>query len=151
MRSRAGANAALLLALAACGGEAPAPETAETGAYRAWCRARTEVPSGGFAETVRGSLQILPPPPARVKRPDDFCEVWLNGTRLYRLRLTPSPDGTLPSFEIALDLRAGPNWLDFWDSTSNRGQREPIDTREGSELLFAPAESGYAFTQTKKE
>ncbi len=148
-RSRAGCSAALL-ALAACGAEAP-PPGAETGAYQVWRTRLTEVPSAGFAETVRGDLQILPPPVERVKRPDDFCELWLNGRRLHRLRLAAAPDGALPAFDFKIELRAGPNWLDFWDSTSNRGRRDSIDTREGTELLFSPAELGYDFTQTKKE
>ena len=150
MRSPAVCSAALL-ALAACGGDPPPPPGAETGAYRMWAGRRTEIPSGGLAETIRGSLQILPPPADRIKRPDDFWEVWLNGKRLHRLKLAPLPDGSFPSFEIALDLRTGPNWIDLWDSTTNRGERETIDTRQGTELLFSPTDEGYGFTQTKRE
>jgi hypothetical protein len=139
----------LLVALAACGGEPP-PPTAETPEYEEWAQRRREIPSAGFAETVRGSIDVLPPD-RRVKRADDFCEIWVNGKKLHRLRLSKLPDGAYPSCSLAYEFRVGPNWLDFWDSTSNRGWRESIDTREGTRFSFTPSEGGYAFAQAKDE
>ena len=142
----------LLAALAGCGGgEPPPPAGAETDAFTAWRARRREIPSAGFAETVRGSIEVLPPPAERIRRPDDFCEIWLNGSRLHRLRLAPLADGSLPSCRLDVVLRTGPNWVDFWDSTSNRGRREQIDTREGTSLSFSPSSEGYDFAQEKTE
>ena len=146
MRSSASFSVALL-ALAGCGEK---PATAETAQYDEWAERRREVPSAGFAPTVPGTIEILPPED-RVTRPDDFCELWVNGKKLHRLRVAKLPDGSFPSVTLNLQLRVGPNWLDFWDSTSNHGRREPVDTREGTRFSFAPIEGGYDFTQEKDE
>ncbi len=145
---RFSASCSALLALAGCGGEAPA--TAETPQYDEWAERRREIPSAGFAATVRGTIEILPPGD-RAARPDDFCELWLNGKKLHRLRVAKLADGTWPSITLNVDLRVGPNWLDFWDSTSNKGRREAVDTREGTAFTFSPSDGGYDFAQVKDE
>ena len=142
------ASCSALLALAACGGD-QAP-TAESPQYEEWAQRRREVPSARFAETVAGTIEILGPED-RATRPDDFCELWVNGKKLHRLRVAPLPDGTSPSVTLNVQLRVGPNWLDFWDSTTNHGRREPVDTREGTIVTFTPVEGGYDFTQEKNE
>lgn len=148
-RARSWASCSLLLALAGCGGEAPT-SGAETPEYDEWAQRRREIPSAGFAETILGRISVAPPGD-RVKRPDDFCEIWLNGKKLHRLRVSKLPDGNYPSCALDVQLRVGPNWLDFWDSTSNKGRREPVDTREGTLFSFTPIEGGYDFAQEKKD
>ena len=145
---RFSASCSAVLALAACGGD-QAP-TAETPQYEEWAQRRREIPSAGFAETVRGTIEILGPED-RAGRPDDFCELWVNGKKLHRLRVAPLADGTSPSVTLNVQFRVGPNWLDFWDSTSNKGRREAVDTREGTTFAFTPSDDGYEFSQTKDE
>jgi hypothetical protein len=147
VKSSASFSLAALLALAGCGEKAA---TAETAAYEEWAERRREIPSAGFAATIPATIEILPPED-RVKRPDDFCELWVNGKKLHRLRVAKLPDGGFPAVTLSVQLRVGPNWLDFWDSTSDRGRREAVDTREGTRFSFAPVPDGYGFAQEKDE
>lgn len=154
MGTRAGAAALLggLLLASGCGRKAPPPAEEDTPQYREWKGSQIlrQVPSAGGAPGVQGRLRILPPE-SRIRRPGDFCEVYLNGEILLRFRLGKLPDGRLPEWEGPLRLRTGPNWIDLWDSTTNRNYRHSFDTREGTDLLFAPTPEGYEWRQEKAE
>lgn len=135
--------------LSGCGRKSESPP-AETPEYRAWKMSHTAIPAAGFAPTVQGRIQVLAAE-ARSKGPEDFCEIYLNGSKLYRCRMGRQPDGSWPVCEVVAVFREGPNWVDVWDSTSNRNLREKIDTREGTRVVFSATEDGYAKSQSKPE
>ncbi len=138
-------------AAAGCGKKAPAgasvPETPE---YREWRTGRIEVPVAGFAPEVRGRIVILPPG-ERSTHPEDFCELFVNGRKLYRLRVARRPDGEWPTAEIPATFRTGPNWIDLWDSSSNTALRRQVDTRQGTDFELRPTEGGYELHQSRQE
>jgi hypothetical protein len=144
-----GGSALILLLLAACGRKPEAPR-GETEEWRAWRQTQIAIPAAGFAPAIQGRL-VVQPPTARAKHPDDFCEVFLNGTKLNRFRVGPMAGGAWPQCEMAVTLREGPNWIDLWDSTSNRKCREMVDTRSGADLTFAPTAEGYVLQQSRRE
>ncbi len=135
--------------LLGCGKKPEAPR-GETEEWRAWRQTQVVLPAAGFAPTLQGRLVVLPPS-ARATRQEDWCEVFLNGTLLNRFRVGPMPGGAWPRGEMEMTLRAGPNRIDLWDSTSNRHCRATIDTREGTEIRFEPTAEGYELRQTKRD
>ena len=131
-------------------GKKPEGTRGETEEWKLWRQTQFAIPVAGFAPTLQARLTILPPD-ARSTHPDDFCEVFLNGTKLNRFRVGKMPSGAWPRGEMEITLRAGPNWLDLWDSSSNRKCREMVDTRNGLEFTFAPTPDGYALQQVRRE
>jgi hypothetical protein len=144
--------ALILLAASACGRNEPsAPAAAgETPEYREWRGRQMPLPVANFAATVKGRVTVLPPE-SRSRGADDFCEITLNGAPLHRFRVGKMPDGRFPRCEVEATFNAGPNWLDLWDSTSRRGCRRQIDTREGTDFTFVPTADGYDLRQSKTE
>jgi hypothetical protein len=140
----------LLLLAAGCGDEPPKGEAAETGDWRNWRAGHLPITAAGFAETVQARVSLLPPE-SRSRRPDDFCELFLNGSWSGRWRVGKLADGKWPVIDFALTLRAGPNWLDLWDSSSGRACKEQIDTRQGLDFTFRPTPQGYELLQEKRE
>jgi hypothetical protein len=141
----------LLPALAAAGcGKKPDAPRGETAEWRAWRQTQVQIPAAGFAPTLQARLAVQPPA-SRSTHPDDWCEVFLNGTLLNRFRVGKMADGNWPRCEMEITLRTGPNWLDLWDSTSNRKCRQMVDTREGLEITFVPTADGYSVQQVRRE
>ena len=143
--------ALLLLILAGCGKKEPAGSALETPEYQEWkgSQAIRQMASAGPAESIAGTV-LVHPPGGRSKGADDFIELYLNGQIVQH---TPfrSFGGATTLSPLTLSLRPGANWLDLWDSTTNRNYREQIDSRQGSDFVFTPTETGYALTWTKRE
>lgn len=140
-----------LLALAACGGGDPGPPAVETAEYRAWKGKQISIPAAGFAPEVRGSIEVIPSE-GRVTHPDAFCEIYLNGNPLHRFRVAKLPDGTWPTCVVdPVMLRTGPDWIDLWDSSTNRNYRHQVDTRQGTVFVFTPTGDGYGLEQSARE
>ncbi len=133
---------------AGCGREAPPP--AETPEFRAWKMSHTAMPAAAFAPTLAGEIQVLPAE-ERSRGPEDFCEIYLNGSRLHRSRMARLPDGTWPECRLNVAFRHGPNRVDVWDSTSNRNHRFTIDTRLGTRVLYSPTAEGYGMEQSRSD
>jgi hypothetical protein len=135
-----------------CGKKEPARPEEDTPEYRAWKGSQLlrQLPFAAGVPTVPGRLEILSSG-ERVRRAGDFCEVYLNGEILLRYKTARLPDGLWPRWEGDLRLRVGPNWIDLWDSTTNRNYREQVDSRVGTDLQFTPTAEGYEFRQTKTE
>lgn len=139
----------LLLVLAACGKKPEGPR-GETPEWQQWRQTQFDIPVAGFAPTLPGRLVVLPPD-SRSQHSDDWCEIFLNGTKLHRFQVGKMASGGWPRCEMDITLRSGPNWIDLWDSTSNRKCREMVDTRNGVDLTFVPTPEGYSLQQTKRE
>jgi hypothetical protein len=124
----------------------------ETPEFRAWKGSQIlrQYPAANFAEVVSGTLTIHAPE-LRSRNPDDFCELYLNGEFVQRFRVGKMPNGRWPQLAVNLTLLAGADWLDLWDSSSNQNYRTQIDTRQGTDFVFTPSESGYTLTWTKRE
>jgi len=143
---------AALLALCGCGRKEPPAAPAETPEYRAWKGGQflRQMAAAGPAPTVSSRVEILPPS-ERARGPGDFCELYLNGEPLHRFPTARLPDGSWPRWEAELPLRAGPNWLDLWDSTTNRNYRHQVDTRQADDFVLAPTADGYEVRARKRE
>ena len=144
-------RALLMMALLACGCESETPPTAETPEYGSWRRKRIPIPAAHFAPKVSGSIEVIPAE-NRVKNPEDFCEIFVNGYLLRRFRMAKLPDGTWPVCIMDnVSLRTGADFIDLWDSSSNRSYRHTIDTRQGTVFVFTPTEDGYELTWSLPE
>jgi len=152
MRHDAAALFLGFLLAAGCGKKPPPPPAEDTPQYREWKGGQIlrQFPAAAGAPAVPGRLRVLSPE-GRAPRPGDFCEVYLNGEALLRFRTGKLPDGHWPQWDGEVRLRAGPNWVDLWDSTGNRNHRHQVDTRQGTDLLFTPTAEGYDFRQEKTE
>jgi hypothetical protein len=142
-------RALLALCLLAGCGKADTGEAVETDDWKRWRAGHVPI-NAAFAETVQARIDILPPE-GRSKRPDDFCELFVNGTLLPRQRVGKMADGNWPRIELTVTLRTGPNFLDLWDSSSGRNCKEQVDTREGLSLTFQPTPQGYELVQRRTE
>ena len=138
------AAAALLLALAACGSDAPedAGGPGQAAAYGEWVRKQVPLGVAGGGGTVPARIAVLAP---EARRAGHFCEVAVNGQR-HRLGLEDAP---WPDLEVK--LRDGPNVLDLYDSTTERSCRRSVDTREGVDFTFQPTADGYDLLQRRTE
>jgi hypothetical protein len=146
------AAAALLLFLAGCGKPEPPDEWWHTEQYREWKGGQIlrQMPAAKFAPEVPGRIDVEPPA-SRSKHADDFCELFLNGYSLTTFRVAKMADGRYPVCGTDVLLLTGPNWIDMWDTSSNRHYRHQIDTREGTLFTFVPTPEGYDLRQVKKE
>lgn len=142
---------ALLLLALGCGKPAPPkPDDPETASWRFWKSKQISIPAANFAPEVTGKVRILPPQ-GRSRRSDDFCDFTVNGSFVNRYRVGKLANGTWPVIAATVTLRTGPNWLDLWDSSSDRNCRQQIDTREGLDFVFRPTAQGYELVQERKE
>ena len=141
----------LALLLAGCGKE-PEKDPLDTEAYNAWKQGqilrRLPMARGGLE--VKGRIDIQPPE-QRSKNPGDFCEIFVNGERVGKVKVAKLPDGTWPRIGIDIDFNSGPNTFDVWDSSSNRHYRQQVDTREAVEFLCVPTADGYDIQALKKK
>lgn len=150
---RAALLAALLPLLAACGSDEPPREWWDTGSYRVWKgdQLLRQMPAAKFAPEIGGRIDVLPPE-ARSKHEDDFCEIFVNGYLLTKFRVGKMADGRFPVCGTDVQFLTGPNWIDLWDTSSNKNYRHQIDTREGTLFTFRPSADGtYELEQLKKE
>jgi hypothetical protein len=146
---------ALVLAVVACGcGKKPAPPApyGETPEYREWKGSQLirRQAASGPADSVPGTVQVRYPQD-RSKNREDFVELYLNGQVVQRTRFGPTGGGMTAPFSITITLRPGPNWLDLWDTTTNKYFRFTIDSRQGNDYVLAPTPTGYDATWTKRE
>ena len=140
-----------LLATAAGGCESEKKPTAETPEYGTWRRSRISIPAAHYAPKVSASLEVFPARD-RVKNPEDFCEIFINGDLIRRFRTAKLPDGSWPVGLLdKITLRTGANWIDMWDSSSNKHYRHTIDTRQGTIFVFTPTDNGYDLTWSVAE
>jgi hypothetical protein len=142
MRIPAGTTLVLTLALAGCGKD-PEGDPLETEAYRQWkgSQAIRQYVSS-TSSTTPGKVEIFCPE-ARTKSGADFCELYVNGSRVGRFNVGKRPDGSFPQNQFEFTFMSGPNTVDLWDSTSNRYYRESVDTRQCVHFQFVPTADGY--------
>jgi hypothetical protein len=147
------ASLVLAVACAGCGKENATPAApGETEEYRAWkgSQAIRQMAAQGPSESIPGTVRVHFPE-GRSKSPDDFIELRLNGDVVQHTRFRPAGPGMIAPFGIHLTLRPGIDWMDLWDSTSNRNYRFQVDPRQGRDFVFTPTAEGYDLTWTKPE
>jgi hypothetical protein len=141
----------LLLLAAGCGrAEPPKDDALETAAWREWRAQQFALGAVGVSGALPARVAILAPE-ARSKRSDDFCELYVNGQSAGRHRVGRMADGRWPAVSFGVTLRDGPNWLDLWDTSTNRRYREEVDSRQGLDFTFRPTADGYELRQEKRE
>ena len=138
------------LLLSACGRKQEAAG-AGTEQYREWkgSQAIRQLAAAGLSEKVAGTV-VVHFPEARSQSPEDFIELCLNGQMIQHTRFK-RVGGEVAPITLSIDLRPGIDWLDLWDSTTNRYYRFQVDPRQGTDFVFAPTETGYDLTWTKRE
>lgn len=142
---------ALCLLAAGCGKKAPpAGETLETGQWREWRAKQFALGAADISGSLAARVTILPPE-GRSKRADDFCELFVNGKFQGRHRVGKMADGRWPAVSFPVTLKDGPNWLDLWDTSTDRKCREEVDSRQGLDFTFRPTADGYELLQEKRE
>jgi len=118
----------LCLTLSACS-PSPPPPYGETEEFRAWRgKAAIPIPAAGFATRIDGSVEF--DLGDRECTPNDWIEVVYNGDILRRMYIHV-PEGQPPrTLKVDLRLMTGPvNRLSFFDTVTNTGYNEPLDTR----------------------
>lgn len=144
----------LILALvsAGCGKKEEASTGVETEEYRAWkgSQAIRQMAAAGPSDTMAGTV-LVNFPQGRSKSSQDFIELCHNGQVVQHTAFVSRSGGELGPFGVHLTLRVGTNWLDLWDSTTNKNYRFQINTHEGTEFVFTPTEAGYDFNASKRD
>ena len=137
---------------AGCGKKEEASTGVETEEYRAWkgSQAIRQMAAAGPSGTMTGTV-LVNFPQARSKSARDFIELCHNGQVVQHTAFIPKGGGQMGPFGVHLTLRAGTNWLDLWDSTTNKNYRFQINTQEGTDFVFTPTEAGYSFSASKRE
>jgi hypothetical protein len=143
----------LVILIAGCGRKTGTPATGgETEEYQAWkgSQAIRQMAAAGPSESIAGTVRVNFPE-TRSKSPEDFIELRLNGQVVQRTRFKPAGGGRIGPFGVHVTLRPGVDWLDLWDSTTNRNYRFEVDSRQGTDFVFAPTAAGYDLSWTKRE
>jgi hypothetical protein len=137
------------LGLLACGKREADPASLETPEYWKWRRTQLPIPAASFAPDTPGTIVVLAPE-KRSRNPQDFCEIFFQGSRFHRAPMGRMQSGQWPRLEMSVNFLTGPtNWIDLWDSSSNRNYRFQVDTREGTRITLAATAEGYALEQAK--
>jgi hypothetical protein len=132
-----------------CGKKEADPASLETPEYWKWRQTQLPIPVANFAPVVPGKIVVLPPE-NRSRSAEDFCEIFFQGSRLHRAPMGKMPSGQWPRLEISVTFLTGPaNWIDLWDSSSNRNYRFQVDTREGTQITLSATGEGYEIEQAK--
>jgi len=136
-----------------CGRKGTPPEAGgETEEHRVWRGSQgiRQMAAQGPSESIPGTVRVHLPL-SRSKTSDDFIELCLDGQVVNRTRLGNTSPGRIVPIEIPVRLRPGVDWLDLWDSTTNRNYRFQVDPRQGRNFVFTPGGEGYERTWEKTD
>jgi hypothetical protein len=141
----------VLVISAGCGKKEPPAATVETKEYQEWkgSQAIRQLVGGVPGDRIAGSVTVCFPQD-RSRQADDFIELLLNGEEVQRTRIRTAGGAAAP-LTLQISLRPGADWLDLWDSTTNRNYRFQIDTRQGTDFVLTPSAAGYDISWTKRE
>src|SRR5207244_238974 len=133
----------VILISAGCGKKEAGGAALETPEYQAWKGSQgiRQMASAGPSDKIDGTVTVHFPQ-ERSKHPEDFVELCLNGQIVQHTRIRTT-SGFASPLAIPIALRPGPDWLDVWDTTTNKNYRFQIDARQGTDYVLTPSAAGY--------